>query len=186
MPASAGREEPVEEACRRRAVGASRLSIVALLAILVTGSLLNAVPAAASSGIGIFVGYADSLRANPTNFPTPWFGSPNTVFYGCAPATACIYDAGGVRIVNNTGSSVTVNAVAVHVDTCTFGGWPPAVLTPGADLIVTQLSTGGTGGGCAEPSHMDTSDVGRGGVLWTRHCDASGILPTVASTINGP
>jgi hypothetical protein len=173
----------VERIIRRRS---SKLILVASLGILsLVTAISSVVPASASTGINVFVGYADSLRANPTNFPTPWFGSPNTVFYGCAPAAACAYDAGSVRIVNNTGSTVVVNAVAVHVDTCTFAGWPSATLAPGANLIVTQLATGGTGIGCEEPAHMDTSDVGPGGSNWTGHCSANGILPRVDITING-
>jgi hypothetical protein len=177
----------VEQLTRRH--NKSKLALVTTLGILsIAAAVSTAVPVAAQSGIQVFVGYADSLRADATNFPTPWVGSPNTIFYGCSPASACtfaVYDAGAVRVVNNTGSAVTVNAIAVHVDTCTFAGWPPAVLTPGADLIVSQLAVGGTGVGCEEPAHMDTSDVGPGGVDWALHCDPDGILPIVDITING-
>ena len=179
----------MEQLGRRR--NTSKLALVTSLGILsIAAAVSTAVPVAAQSGIQVFVGYADLLRNDATNFPTPWVGSPNTIFYGCYPASTCTfatYDSGAVRVVNNTGSTVTVNSVAVHVSTCTFGGWPPAVLTPGADLIVTQLTTGGTSVGCADPAHMDTSDVGPGGVDWALHCTAPvpAILPTVDITING-
>lgn len=170
---------------RRNAV--SRLTLVAGLGMLsLAAALSSAVPAAATSGIQVFVGYADILRADATTFPTPWFGSPQTIFEGCAPST-CEYDAGAVRVVNNTGSTVTVNEIKVHVSTCTFGGWPSATLAPGADLIVTELPSG-TRVGCptgAGAVQMDTSDVGPGGKDYSLICTPDGILPTVDVTING-
>lgn len=171
---------------RRRYAGASKLTIVAVLGILVVGSLLSAIPAAASSGIAVYVSYADSFRANATNFPTPWLGSPRSTFEGCAPVSACTYDAGAIRVVNNTGSSVTVNAVAVHIDTCTYTGWPSAVLAPGADLIVTQLGSG-EGAGCTgpTPAFFDTSDIGPGGSDYVGNCTPDGITPIVEITVDG-
>jgi Bacterial Ig-like domain (group 1) len=173
----------VEQQARRRN-GVSRLALVAGLGVLsIATAVSTAVPAAAQSGIHVFVGYADILRADATTFPTPWDGSPQTTFEGCAPST-CTYDAGGVRVVNNTGSTVTVNAVAVHIDTCTYGGWPAATLAPGADLIVTELPSG-TRTGCPGPVHMDASDVGPNGADYSLVCTPDGILPTVDVTIDG-
>ncbi|TME50122.1 MAG: hypothetical protein E6I60_12185, partial [Chloroflexi bacterium] len=58
---------------RVRRTGNSRLAAVISLGILTTAAaLITPAPAAAASGINVFVGYADSLRANATNFPTPW------------------------------------------------------------------------------------------------------------------
>ncbi|TMD67743.1 MAG: hypothetical protein E6I84_03110 [Chloroflexi bacterium] len=120
-------------------IGRSELAIVAALGALALGSAIsNAAPVAASTGIEVYVGYADSLRADAINFPTPWVGSPNTIFDGCAPVTSCVYDAGAVRIVNNSSGPITVNAVAIHVSSCTFSGWPATVVPVGANLIVTQ------------------------------------------------
>ena len=173
----------MEQLARRRN-SVSRLTLVAGLGILsLVTAVTSAVPAAAQSGIQVFVGYADLLRADATNFPTPWDGSPNTIFEGCAPST-CEYDAGAVRVVNNTGSTGTVNAVKVQVDTCTYGGWPSATLTPGADLIVTELPSG-TRVGCPGSVHMDTSDVGPGGKDYSLICTPDGVFPTVEVTING-
>jgi hypothetical protein len=177
----------VEQLARRRN-RVSRLTLVAGLGILsLVTAVSSAVPASAQSGIQVFVGYADDFRADATNFPTPWDGSPQTTFYGCAPTT-CTYDASAVRVVNNTGSAVTVDAIKVHVDTCTYGGWPSAILAPGADLIVTELPTG-TKVGCPGPVHMDTSDVGPGGRDWSLVCtpDTSvpPVVPMVDVTING-
>jgi hypothetical protein len=162
------------------------LAIVGAFAGLVLGSLATVMPASASSGIAVFVGYADSLRADAVSFPTPWAGSPQTVFEGCLPAASCEYDSGGIRVANNTGATVTVNAIAVHIDTCTYTGWPAAVLSPGADLIVTQLASGASEG-CSGPlpTHFDTSDIGPNGVSYSGVCTPNGIQPTVDVTVNG-
>jgi len=173
----------VEQLARRRN-RLSRLTLVTGLGILsLVTAVSSAVPAAAQSGIEVYVGYADLYRADVTSFPTPWDGSPNTIYEGCAPST-CTYDASAVRVVNNTGSTVTVNAVKVHVDTCTYAGWPSATLAPGAELIVTELP-GGSKVGCPGTVHMDTSDVGPGGQDYSLNCSPDGILPTVEITING-
>jgi len=173
------------EQLARRHNAVSRLTLVAGLGILsLVTAVSSAVPAAAAPlRIQVFVGYADILRADATSFPTPWDGSPRTTFEGCAPST-CSYDAGAVRVVNNTGSTVTVNAVKVHVDTCTYSGWPSATLAPGADLIVTELPNGAKVG-CPGSVHMDTSDVGPGGSNYSLVCTPDGILPRVEVTING-
>jgi hypothetical protein len=173
----------VERFIRRRA---SKLALVAGLGMLsLVTAISSVVPASASTGINVFVGYADSYRSDAINFPTPWFGSPNTVFEGCTPVATCTYDGGSLRVVNNTGSTVTVDAIAVHLDTCTFTGWPPAVLAPGANLIVTQLGSGASDG-CTGPvpTNFDTSDIGSGGSGNVGNCTPNGIQPTVDITIN--
>lgn len=160
------------------------VTLLGAVGLLASSLVVTAAPAAATSGIGVYVGYTDTFRADPTNFPTPWADSPNTVFEGCTPAPACSYDAGAVRVVNSTGNTVTVNSIAVNVDTCTFTGWPPATLAPGAELIVTQMApTSATG--CLGPDQMDTSDMGPGGSNYALNCAPDGIIPTVDVTING-
>ena len=168
------------------AVRKARTALVAALGIL--GSLITAVsmatPAAASN-IGVFVGYADSVRANAVNFPTPWLGSPQTIFEGCAPVSACEYDAGAIRIVNNSATTVHVSGIAVHVDTCTYTGWSAADLVSGADLIVTQLQSGAAGG-CTgpTPNTLDTSDIGPNGSSYAGVCIPDAIQPTVDITVD--
>ena len=161
-------------------------TLIALGTVVLGSALATAAPASAASGISVWVGYADTVRANATNFPTPWDGSPRTTFSGCSPNPACTFDAGAVRIVNDSPAPVTVNAVAVHLDTCTYTGWPPAVLQPGADLIVTQLSAT-SAAGCTGPSPatLDTSDIGAGGGVNSGNCTPNGIQPTVDVTIDG-
>jgi hypothetical protein len=157
-----------------------QLAIAACLSILAAGAAVaGAAPASASTGIGVFVGYADSVRANPTNFPTPWAGSPNTIFEGCPSTLACTFDAGAVQVINNSGAPVTVNSVAVHVGTCTFTGWPSTVLPNGGSLIVTQTSPV-AGEACSGPDQLDSSDMG----IFPK-CAPDGIQPVVDVTING-
>jgi len=167
----------------RERYGRSKIAIYASVALLSIAGLFSGVlPASAQSGIEVYVGYADFLRADVTTFPLPWAGSPNTIFEGCVQP-ACTYDAGAVRVVNNTGSPVTVNAVAVHIDSCTYYGWAPAVLQPGADLIVTQQLVN-TQTGCPGIVNMDTSDVGPSGSDYSLICSQDHLLPTVDVTIN--
>jgi Big-like domain-containing protein len=176
----------VQQLGRRQAHRASKLATAISLAAAIMGSAFATMPVAAASGVGVFVGYADSLRADATSFPTPWAGSPATIFEGCLPVSACVYDGGAIRIVNNTSAAITVNAIVVHVDTCLFTGWAPATLAPGANLIVTQLLSGAVDG-CSGPSpaHFDTSDIGPGGRDYSGVCTPDGILPVVDVTING-
>jgi hypothetical protein len=181
-----GEEGSVGESRRTDAVRKGRTALLAALGIL---SLITAVstatPAAASSNIGVFVGYADSARANAANFPTPWLGSPRTTFEGCAPVAACVYDAGAIRVVNNSGNTVHVGAIVLHIDTCTYTGWPAADLAPGADLVVTQLMSG-PAAGCTgpTPNTLDTSDIGPNGSSYANICVPDGIQPRVDITVD--
>lgn len=174
--------------------GRSRLLLVRNLAaaaglVLATASvtLVTGVHSAgAAGGITVSVGYADDLRAATASFPTPWEGTAGVVFAGCAPRPACVYDAGAVKIDNNTGGAVTVDRVVIRFDTCVYDIWPHGIALPaGERLIVTQNASGG-GNGC-EPGTglMDSSDIGPGGALWAGHCDDSHYLPVVEVTING-
>ena len=168
---------------------ASKLAIYGLVsAVILAAAITTPITAAAQSNIGVYVAYADSLRANASNFPTPWLGSPQTTFEGCIPAPSlpCEYDGAAIRVVNNSGSPVTVEAITLHIDTCAYTGWPSAVLAPGADLIVTQLLSGAADG-CTgpTPNWIDSSDIGPGGAGYSNNCTPDGIQPTVDVTVNG-
>lgn len=160
-----------------------RLALLVTAALAVAGVVaLPAATAFAASSVQVFVGYADNARANPTNFPTPWAGSPSVVFAGCTPN--CVFDAGAVRLVNNAPIAVTVDSVIVEVSTCTFDIWPHGtVLQPGQQLIATQTAStaaavcGGTSGA------FDTSDIGVNGAGTT--CTPDGVIPKVIASIDG-
>jgi len=131
----------------------------------------------------VLVGYADLEHPNPVNFPVPWDGSPGVIFKGCPGCTDI--DAGAVRIVNNTGGPLTVNAVVVRMDTCTFNLWPSNIALPlGGELIVTQTANGAAGG-CTTNGQFDTSDVGPNSKDWAGICTNSNIIPQIDVTVNG-
>ena len=170
------------QAWSKSRLGGRLAALLAATLALIGVVALPAAPAFAASNVQVFVGYADNLRANPANFPTPWEGAPSVTFAGCTPN--CTFDAGAVRIVNNAPIAVTVNSVIVKVSTCTWDIWPHGtVLQPGEQFIVTQTSTvaaatcGGTSGA------FDTSDVGVNGAGTT--CTPDGVIPEVDTTIDG-
>jgi hypothetical protein len=111
-----------------------------------------------------------------------WQGCPG----GCTSGT---YDAGAVRIVNN-GPAAKIDYLKVHVGTnpgdCTFDLWGTNIALPsGSDVIFTQ-TLDGADDGCTTNGHMDTSDVGPGGVAWDQgQCQIDSIKPTVEVSIGG-
>ncbi len=139
---------------------------------------------ASAAGSEVYVGYADSSRGTAANFPTPWSGSPNTIFHGCPSTAVCVFDAGAVRVVNNSGSPIIVNSVTITVGPCTYTDPVPAALLPGWQLIVTQVSTFAAATCGPDTVFLDTSDVGPFGVPYGG-CTNDGIVPTVTVTING-
>jgi hypothetical protein len=148
-------------------------------------AVAEAAPAvAADAGVQVYVGYADTLRPNPANFPTPWSGSPGVQFKGCT--SSCSFDAGAVRIVNDSTTTQTINSISVTLSTCTFAMWPGAVTLPqGQQLIITQTASGASGGCDNSAGYFDTSDIGPNGENWAGNCNQSGVIPVVNATIDG-
>jgi hypothetical protein len=165
-------------------LGAALLVLLGVLVPAVAANATTARPAANPSEVQIFVGYADTLRASPNNFPTPWSGSPNVVFAGCT--VNCTFDAGAARFVNNTPLAVTIGSVQIKLSSCVFDMWPHGtVLQPGQQLIVTQTASGAAGGCDNTAGFFDTSDIGPNGVNWAGNCNQSGVIPQVIVTIDG-
>jgi hypothetical protein len=166
-------------------VGRSRAFWAA--AALIVGSAasisISVTPVAAAPAIGVFVGYADSARAGG-DFPNPWNGAPNLVFDGCSPQADCVFDAGAVRIRNDSATPIAIDQVSVHIGTCTYtwaGVMYPVSLAPGASLVATQRA-GVEAPGCTgpDPSTFDSSDIPSQG-----NCTNNGIQPTIDVTIDG-
>jgi hypothetical protein len=139
--------------------------------------------AVAAPAITVFVGYADSFHAQG-DFPNPWDGSPNVTFDGCAPISACTFDAGAIRVRNDSASSVVVNQVSAHIGSCVYvwkGSTYPVTLAPGSSLITTERSSGAASG-CKgpDPATFDSSDIPTTGT-----CTNDGIQPSVDVTVNG-
>jgi hypothetical protein len=140
-------------------------AFLALLGIAVPTGTAGAAPQASS--LDVFVGYADTLRANPTQFPTPWDGAPGVVFAGCH--ANCSFDAGAARFVNNSPGPLTLDFVHVRLSTCVFDMWPHGtVLQSGQQFIVTQTATGAADGCDNSAGFFDTSDIGPNGTA-ARH-----------------
>jgi hypothetical protein len=143
----------------------------ALLTAMVAVPIATAKPASAAS-VGVFVGYADNLRASPF-FPTPWQGDPNVNFQGAGPT----FDAGAIRIDNGTTSPVTVDSVTVDIGVTHLAIWPANMVIPATSginnghLILTQTTA----------FNFDTSDVG----LLANACSPDGLIPVVHVTIGG-
>jgi hypothetical protein len=154
-----------------------------------TSALVPLTQAAASGGVRVFVSYADDARPLIATFPNPWAGSPNVTFDGCATA-ACLtsgFDAGAVRIENDTAAPAMVNQVSVQIDTCSYvwtGPLYPVTLAPGASLIATERVFSLAGCHGPSPDTFDSSDIGLGG-LPPSGCTNDGVLPTVAVTVDG-
>jgi hypothetical protein len=137
---------------------------------------------AVGTGIAVFVGYADSVRA-AGDFPNPWVGSPNVTFDGCTPASACTFDAGAVRVENQGAAPVKVDQVTVHLGACVRtwkGSLYPVTLAPAASLVVTQRAAA-PGAGCvgSDPSSFDSSDIP------SITCGNDGIQATVDVAVDG-
>lgn len=153
------------------------------LALLGVSFIGTATASAAGQGVQVYVGYADTLRPDPANFPTPWSGSPNVIFDGCT--TSCSFDAGAVRIVNNSTTAQTVDSISVTLSTCTFAMWPnDTVLQVGQQMIITQTASGAAGGCDNANGFFDTSDVGPNGTTQSS-CNQDGVIPQVNLTIDG-
>lgn len=128
----------------------------------------------------VHVAYADGARPAGSIFPFPWLGSPNVVFVGCT-ASNCLYDAGAVRVDNNTSSTQTINSLTVDFGGCHYDIWPKnTVLPPGNLAIFTEMMTAGTGTqGCDNLSGtFDTSDI-------PETCSPTGIIPQINLAIDG-
>jgi hypothetical protein len=165
------------------------MAVTALaLGVATASALVPLTQAAATTGVNVFVGYADNSRPLIATFPNPWVGSPNVTFDGCTTACAATgFDAGAVRVENDTVSAVIVNQVQVHIDTCLYtwsGSLYPVTLAPGQSLITTQRATGVAGCTGPVPNSFDSSDIGPGGVPYSA-CTNDGVQPIVDVTVNG-
>jgi len=139
----------------------------------------------AAANVAVQVGYADNLRANPANFPTPWEGAPNVTYGGCDVPGGCTFDAGAVRVINNTGVDVHVDYIHVSFGTCVYDIWRHDVpLGPNGQYIVTQ-TINSFSAGCTSDGSFDTSDIGPNGANWAGNCNQSGVVPLVTVSIDG-
>src|SRR5450631_1151853 len=121
-----------------------------------------------AGGLSVFVGYAEDKEINtpdPTAFPVPWAGSPNTIFLGgtvpgqtaCGTLTTC-YDAAAIRLDNPGATDITVNGVSVDIHSSIPGGktfslWGTFTVPAGKSVILTENPPGNNPGS----DNFDTS-----------------------------
>jgi hypothetical protein len=143
-----------------------------------------------AGGLLVSVGYAEDKETNnpnPAAFPTPWQGSPDTIFLGgpvvgqtqCGTLPSC-FDAGAIRLDNPTASDVSVSDVSVDIHSSIAGGkvfdlWGSFTVPAGKTVILTENPPGDT----ATSDDFDTS--GYPG----NQCTPITVAPTVTITVGG-
>jgi hypothetical protein len=161
-----------ETARRQKMKTGQKLVLALVIALLI-------VPAALADA-GVYVGYADGIRANGF-FPNPWQGTPGVQFFNGASGSGS-YDAGAIRITNSGSSAIVVNGISVYLPTfgSSFNLWGTVnqTLNAGQTSIFTQTAD----------YNFDSSDgtaLGGAYVCVARNafCDAN--APTVTVTIDG-
>lgn len=142
-----------------------------LFAALLSLALLP--PATWAGSVTVQVGYADNLRPNP-DFPSN-FCNGGTQFDGSSGATCGgSFDAGAIRIINNTGATMTVTNVSVNIN----GGSPIAIWNTGGAFTIAD----GTDEVLSQTGefNFDTSDDG------SANAPGNGFQPVVTITFTDP
>jgi hypothetical protein len=146
---------------------------------------------ATAGGLAVSVGYAEDKEINtpdPAAFPVPWAGSPGTIFLGgtvpgqtaCGTLTVC-YDAGAIRLDNNTVAAIPVGSVSADIHSSIPGGklfsnlWGSFTVPAGQSVILTENPPANNPG----YDNFDTS--GYPG----NNCTPVTVAPTVTITVGG-
>jgi len=120
--------------------------------------------------LAVYVGYYSTHHPDePKPKPSPWMGSPGVVFVGTPDSPSGGWDTCGLRIDNNSGSSVTVTAT-VDIGSYHFALWGSRSIPAGQKLILAQT-------GFENFDGSDTSPAGCYG------CDPKWCLTKVVSTV---
>jgi Bacterial Ig-like domain (group 1) len=147
---------------------------------------LGATASAAAAQLNVYVGYADTVRAKATHFPTPWAPSVHVYGNNCVKHKC---DTGTIRLVNNGKKTVTVKSVVAKFGKCTFNSWPHNLkIRPGRQIILSNEGSHGIKG-CSKKVvgyGFDTSEIGPNGANWKGHCNQSHVIPQlIVSTSTG-
>jgi hypothetical protein len=173
-----------------------RMSLAVAAAAPVILALAPPPPAGAAApgsagGLSVFVGYAEDKEINtpdPTAFPVPWAGSPGTIFLGgtvpgqtaCGTLTVC-YDAGAIRLDNNTSAAIPVSSVSADIHSSVPGGklfsnlWGSFTVPAGQSVILTENPP------ASNPGHDNFDTSGYPG----NNCTPVAVAPTVTITVGG-
>jgi hypothetical protein len=139
---------------------------------------------ASVDALNVYFGYADGGQPNGHPGPTtpleellaPAWGpnSPNTYFYGYSKAG---YDAGAVRIDNNSSTTVTLTSATVSVGSHVYDIWSPFALVVPAHghLVLTQT----------KDWNFDTSDEVEIDNVTDCVNPPSTVIPVAHITVNG-
>jgi hypothetical protein len=166
--------------------------VLAILSVPAAGAAAR--PAAApgsAGGLAVSVGYAEDKEINtpdPTAFPVPWAGSPGTIFLGgtvpgqtaCGTLTVC-YDAGAIRLDNNTAAPIGVRSVSADLHSSIPGGklfsnlWGSFTVPAGQSVILTENPPANNPG----YDNFDTSSYP------ANNCTPVTVAPTVTITVGG-
>ncbi len=145
---------------------------------------LGATASGAAAQLNVYVGYADTKRATPNHFPTPW--APSVKVYGtkCSAKQPC--DTSTLRFVNNSKKTVTVKSVVVKFSTCAFNSWPHNLrIRPGKQIVLSSEGHRGMTGCSKKIDGFDGSEIGPHGKYWNGHCNNSHVVPQVFLTTSG-
>ena len=137
----------------------------------VMGLCLSLFPSIAWAGaISVQVGYADNLRSGPL-FPSN-FCNGGTQFDGSSGGTCSQgFDAGAIRIVNNSGQVMNVTDVLVTIGAAQFDLWNAGgafTIASGTSEVLTQTYS----------STFDTSEFGN------TFAPGNSVLPTIKITFS--
>jgi hypothetical protein len=160
-----------------------------VMPIVTAVAVHNAAASNTTGGLSVFVGYAEDKEIetpNPAAFPTPWAGSPNTVFLGgtvpgqaaCGTLPTC-YDTGAIRLDNFGTSPVTVGDVSVDDHSSLSGGkvfdlWGSFTVAPGTSAILAANPPNNN------PSYDNFDPSG-----YPSTCTPLTVAPTVTLTVGG-
>lgn len=135
-----------------------------------TASRIVSVGAVSSSDVAVYAGYYDTHHPHHLRTkPSPWQGSPNTVFVGIADNSAGDWDTSAVRVDNTSGSSLAVT-VTVTIGKRTFDLWGQRVIPAGQSLVLAQMGF----------ETFDGSDTGNAGCYG---CDPTLCITDVDPTV---
>lgn len=92
-----------------------------------------------ASALSVSVGFADSSGAS-ANFPAPWQGAPNVVFFGAGDPV----NAGAIRLDNTSGVAMRIDRVTVDLQRANarFALWENFTIPARSSAILTQTAPG--------------------------------------------
>lgn len=108
-------------------------------------------PALKPSRLKVFAGYVDTFHVKTgRTHPSPWRHNPKVIFEGCnyftpsrCPEHGHRYDAGALRLDNDTSHAITVSHARVVIGKCTFKIWPRLHVTVPKGMVLILTETGG-------------------------------------------